>query len=605
MAVKTKDNLRNFCIVAHIDHGKSTLADRIMEYTGQVAERDMEDQLLDSMDLERERGITIKLTPVRMAYTAKDGKEYIFNLIDTPGHVDFTYEVSRSLAACEGAILIVDATQGIEAQTLANCYLALDNDLEIVPVINKIDLASARPDETAKEIEDVIGLDGSDAPRVSAKNGINIDQVLEKIVELVPPPKGDDEAPLKALIFDSYYDNFKGVICFVRIVDGTISAGTRIKTFMGEKQFDVTEVGTFNPGLLPKKSLSAGEVGYIAASIKSIEDIAVGDTITTSVNPAPEPLPGYKKVQPVVFSGIYPLDGSKFNDLKEALLKLKLNDASLTFEPDNSAALGFGFRCGFLGLLHMEIIQERIEREFDIDIITTAPSVSYHVYKTDGEMLVVDNPSRFPDVSYIDYAEEPVISANIFTPPDYVGAIMELCQEKRGVFTDMTYLDSNRVRLNYTLPLNEIIFDFFDGLKSRTRGYASFDYELAGYEKSSLVKLDMLLNGEICDALSLIVHKDKAYPRGRALAERLKDVIPRQLFEIPIQAAVGGKVIARETVKAMRKDVLAKCYGGDITRKRKLLEKQKEGKKKMRQLGSVEVPSEAFMSILKIDSDSK
>ena len=604
MAKQKKENLRNFCIVAHIDHGKSTLADRIMEFTGQVAERDMEDQLLDSMDLERERGITIKLTPVRMAYTAKDGKEYIFNLIDTPGHVDFTYEVSRSLAACEGAILIVDATQGIEAQTLANCYLALDNNLEIVPVINKIDLLSARPDETAKEIEDVIGLDGSSAPRVSAKNGINIDQVLEKIVELVPAPEGDDDAPLKALIFDSYYDNFKGVICFVRIVDGTISAGTRIKTFMGEKQFDVTEVGTFNPGLLPKKSLSSGEVGYIAASIKSIEDIAVGDTITTSLNPAPQPLPGYKKVQPVVFSGIYPLDGSKFNDLKEALLKLKLNDASLTFEPDNSAALGFGFRCGFLGLLHMEIIQERIEREFDIDIITTAPSVSYHIYKTDGEMLVVDNPSRFPDVSYIDYAEEPIIKANIFTPPDYVGAIMELCQEKRGVFTDMTYLDSNRVRLNYTLPLNEIIFDFFDGLKSRTRGYASFDYELAGYEKSSLVKLDMLLNGEICDALSLIVHKDKAYPRGRALAERLKNVIPRQLFEIPIQAAVGGKIIARETVKAMRKDVLAKCYGGDITRKRKLLEKQKEGKKKMRQLGSVEVPSEAFMSILKIDSDS-
>ncbi|MBR2385559.1 MAG: translation elongation factor 4 [Clostridia bacterium] len=604
MSRQKKENLRNFCIVAHIDHGKSTLADRIMEFTGQVAERDMEDQLLDSMDLERERGITIKLTPVRMAYTAKDGKEYIFNLIDTPGHVDFTYEVSRSLAACEGAILIVDATQGIEAQTLANCYLALDNNLEIVPVINKIDLLSARPDETAKEIEDVIGLDGSTAPRVSAKNGINIDQVLEKIVELVPPPEGDDDAPLKALIFDSYYDNFKGVICFVRIVDGTISAGTKIKTFMGEKQFDVTEVGTFNPGLLPKKSLTAGEVGYIAASIKSIEDIAVGDTITTSLNPAPQPLPGYKKVQPVVFSGIYPLDGSKFNDLKEALLKLKLNDASLTFEPDNSAAFGFGFRCGFLGLLHMEIIQERIEREFDIDIITTAPSVSYHIYKTDGEMLVVDNPSRFPDVSYIDYAEEPVITANIFTPPDYVGAIMELCQEKRGVFTDMTYLDSNRVRLNYKLPLNEIIFDFFDGLKSRTRGYASFDYELAGYEKSHLVKLDMLLNGEICDALSLIVHKDKAYPRGRALAERLKNVIPRQLFEIPIQAAVGGKIIARETVKAMRKDVLAKCYGGDITRKRKLLEKQKEGKKKMRQLGSVEVPSEAFMSILKIDSDS-
>ncbi len=604
MAITTKDNIRNFCIIAHIDHGKSTLADRIMELTGQVAERDMEDQLLDSMDLERERGITIKLTPVRMAYKAKDGKDYIFNLIDTPGHVDFTYEVSRSLAACEGAILIVDATQGIEAQTLANCYLALDNDLEIVPVINKIDLASANPEETAKEIEDVIGLDGEHAPRISAKNGINIDQVLEQVVSLVPPPKGDDEAPLKALIFDSYYDNFKGVICFVRIKDGTVGVGARIKTLNGTKQFDVTEVGTFNPGLKPKKFLAAGEVGYIAASIKSIEDIAVGDTITDASNPASSPLPGYKKVQPVVFSGIYPLDGSRFNDLKEALLKLKLNDASLSFEPDNSDALGFGFRCGFLGLLHMEIIQERIEREFDIDIITTAPSVSYHIHKTDGELLIVDNPSKFPDVSYIDYAEEPIINANIFTPPDYVGAIMELCQDKRGVFTDMTYLDAKRVRLNYKLPLNEIIFDFFDGLKSRTRGYASFDYELDGYQKSELVKLDMLLNGEPCDALSIIVHKDKAYQRGRALAERLKDVIPRQLFEIPIQAAIGGKVIARETVKALRKDVLAKCYGGDITRKKKLLEKQKEGKKKMRQLGSVEVPSEAFMSILKIDSSN-
>ena len=604
MAITTKNNIRNFCIIAHIDHGKSTLADRIMELTGQVAERDMEDQLLDSMDLERERGITIKLTPVRMAYKAKDGKDYIFNLIDTPGHVDFTYEVSRSLAACEGAILIVDATQGIEAQTLANCYLALDNDLEIVPVINKIDLASANPEETAKEIEDVIGLDGEHAPRISAKNGINIDQVLEQVVSLVPPPKGDDEAPLKALIFDSYYDNFKGVICFVRIKDGTVGVGARIKTFNGTKQFDVTEVGTFNPGLKPKKFLAAGEVGYIAASIKSIEDIAVGDTITDANNPASSPLPGYKKVQPVVFSGIYPLDGSRFNDLKEALLKLKLNDASLSFEPDNSDALGFGFRCGFLGLLHMEIIQERIEREFDIDIITTAPSVSYHIHKTDGELLIVDNPSKFPDVSYIDYAEEPIINANIFTPPDYVGAIMELCQDKRGVFTDMTYLDAKRVRLNYKLPLNEIIFDFFDGLKSRTRGYASFDYELDGYQKSELVKLDMLLNGEPCDALSIIVHKDKAYQRGRALAERLKDVIPRQLFEIPIQAAIGGKVIARETVKALRKDVLAKCYGGDITRKKKLLEKQKEGKKKMRQLGSVEVPSEAFMSILKIDSSN-
>ena len=602
MAYIEKENIRNFCIIAHIDHGKSTLADRIMEMTGQVAERDMEEQLLDSMDIERERGITIKLTPVRMAYKAKNGKDYIFNLIDTPGHVDFTYEVSRSLAACEGAILIVDATQGIEAQTLANCYLALDNNLEIMPVINKIDLPSADPDETAKEIEEVIGLDGSNAPRISAKNGINIDQVLEQIVTLIPPPKGDDDAPLQALIFDSYYDNFKGVICFVRIMEGQVFPGMKIKTFTGSKQFDVTEVGTFNPHLVPKKTLAAGEVGYIAASIKSIEDISVGDTITGVEKPAAEPLPGYKKVQPVVFSGIYPLDGSRFNDLKEALLKLKLNDASLTFEPDSSDALGFGFRCGFLGLLHMEIIQERIEREFDLDIITTAPSVSYHIYLTDGTMIVVDNPSRFPDVSNIERTEEPVIDANIFTPPDYVGAIMDLCQDKRGVFTDMTYLDAKRVRLKYRLPLNEIIFDFFDGLKSHTRGYASFDYEIAGYEKSDLVKLDMLLNGEVCDALSVIVHKDKAYARGRALAERLKDVIPRQLFEIPIQAAVGGKIIARETVKAMRKDVLAKCYGGDITRKRKLLEKQKEGKKKMRQLGSVEVPSEAFMSILKIDS---
>lgn len=605
MAKQAKDNIRNFCIVAHIDHGKSTLADRIMEMTGQVAERDMEDQLLDSMDLERERGITIKLTPVRMAYKASDGKDYIFNLIDTPGHVDFTYEVSRSLAACEGAILIVDATQGIEAQTLANCYLALDNNLEIVPVINKIDLASADPEGTAKEIEDVIGLDSEHAPRISAKNGINIDQVLEQVVKLVPPPVGDDDAPLSALIFDSYYDNFKGVICFVRIMDGTVGVGTRIKTFNGSKQFDVTEVGTFNPHLVPKRTLSSGEVGYIAASIKSIEDVSVGDTITDANNPAANPLPGYKKVQPVVFSGIYPLDGSKFNDLKEALLKLKLNDASLTFESDNSDALGFGFRCGFLGLLHMEIIQERIEREFDLEIITTAPSVSHRVHKTDGSVLIVDNPSRFPDVSYIDYCEEPIITADIYTPPDYVGAIMDLCQEKRGVFTDMTYLDSKRVKLNYKLPLNEIIFDFFDGLKSRTRGYASFDYELSGYERSELVKLDMLLNGDVCDALSIIVHKDKAYARGRALAERLKEVIPRQMFEIPVQAAVGGKVIARETIKALRKDVLAKCYGGDITRKKKLLEKQKEGKKKMRQLGSVEVPSEAFMSILKIDSSDK
>lgn len=602
MAVTTKENIRNFCIIAHIDHGKSTLADRLIEMTGQVAERDMEQQLLDSMDLERERGITIKLTPVRMLYKAKNGKEYIFNLIDTPGHVDFTYEVSRSLKACEGAILIVDASQGIQAQTLANVYLALDNDLEIMPVINKIDLPSADPDGVAKEIEDVIGLDGTNAPRISAKSGKNIDEVLERIVTDIPAPKGDDDAPLKALIFDSYYDNFKGVILFVRIMDGVVKAGTKIKTFMSDKVFDVVETGTFNPELRPKQRLSSGEVGYIAASIKSIADIEVGDTVFDVARPIAEPLPGYKKAQPVVFSGIYPLDGSKFGDLKEALLKLKLNDAALTFEPDNSTALGFGFRCGFLGLLHMEIIEERLEREFDLDIITTAPSVSYIVHKTDGETLTVENPTKLPPVTEIDYIEEPVIKANIYTPPEYVGAIMDLCQEKRCTFLDMSYIDQKRVKLNYDLPLNEVVFDFFDGLKSRTRGYASFDYELAGYKRSDLVKLDILLNGEICDALSIIVHKDKAYERGRSIAEKLKEVIPRQMFEIPVQAAIGGKVIARETVKALRKDVLAKCYGGDITRKKKLLEKQKEGKKKMRKLGSVEIPGEAFMSILKIDS---
>ena len=602
MAVTTKENVRNFCIIAHIDHGKSTLADRLIEMTGQVAERDMEQQLLDSMDLERERGITIKLTPVRMLYKAKNGKEYIFNLIDTPGHVDFTYEVSRSLKACEGAILIVDASQGIQAQTLANVYLALDNDLEIMPVINKIDLPSADPDGVAKEIEDVIGLDGTNAPRISAKSGINIDEVLERIVTDIPAPKGDDDAPLKALIFDSYYDNFKGVILFVRIMDGVVKAGTKIKTFMSDKVFDVVETGTFNPELRPKQRLSSGEVGYIAASIKSIADIEVGDTVFDVARPIAEPLPGYKKAQPVVFSGIYPLDGSKFGDLKEAHLKLKLNDAALTFEPDNSTALGFGFRCGFLGLLHMEIIEERLEREFDLDIITTAPSVSYIVHKTDGETLTVENPTKLPPVTEIDYIEEPVIKANIYTPPEYVGAIMDLCQEKRCTFLDMSYIDQKRVKLNYDLPLNEVVFDFFDGLKSRTRGYASFDYELAGYKRSDLVKLDILLNGEICDALSIIVHKDKAYERGRSIAEKLKEVIPRQMFEIPVQAAIGGKVIARETVKALRKDVLAKCYGGDITRKKKLLEKQKEGKKKMRKLGSVEIPGEAFMSILKIDS---
>ena len=591
--------IRNFCIIAHIDHGKSTIADRIMELTGQVSARDMEDQLLDSMDLERERGITIKLTPVRMFYKADDGNEYELNLIDTPGHVDFTYEVSRSLAACEGAVLVVDATQGIEAQTLANVYLALENDLEILPVINKIDLPSADIEGTRKEIEDVIGLDASYAPCVSAKEGTNIRDILEKIVAYVPAPSGDTDAPLKALIFDSYYDNYKGVILFVRVKDGCVKVGDIIRTFRSDKQYDVTEVGAFSPKLSPKEVLRAGEVGYIAASIKSIQDVAVGDTVTNALSPAESPLPGYKKVQPVVFCGIYPLDGSKFNDLKDALLKLQLNDASLIFEPDTSVALGFGFRCGFLGLLHMEIIQERIEREFNLDIITTAPSVSYKVHKTDGEELFVDNPSHLPEPTDIEFMEEPIVKVEIYSPPEYIGSIMDLCQDKRGVFKDMTYLDEKRVKLLYTLPLNEIIYDFFDQIKSRTRGYASFDYEMIGYERSELVKLDILLNGDVCDALSMIVHKDRAYPRGRELAENLKDAIPRQLFEIPIQAAVGGKIIARETVKAVRKDVLAKCYGGDITRKKKLLEKQKEGKKRMRSIGSVEVPSEVFMSILK------
>jgi len=595
--------LRNFCIIAHIDHGKSTLADRLIERTGQVSKRDMEEQLLDSMDIEKERGITIKLTPVRMYYTAKDGKEYEFNLIDTPGHVDFTYEVSRSLAACEGAILVVDATQGVEAQTLANVYLAIENNLEILPVINKIDLPSARVDEVKKEIEDVIGLDAEGVPCVSAKEGTNIEDLLEAITQYFPAPDGDTEAPLKALIFDSYYDNYKGVILFVRIMDGGVKVGDRIKTFLSPTVYDVTEVGAFAPGLFPKECLKAGEVGYIAASIKSIQDVAVGDTVTLVNNPAPAPLPGYKKVQPVVFCGIYPLDGSKFNDLKEAILKLQLNDASLIFEPDNSIALGFGFRCGFLGLLHMEIIQERIEREFNLDIITTAPSVSYHVHKTDGEEFFVDNPSHLPDPSDIEYMEEPIVKADIYTPPDYMGSVMDLCKEKRGVFKNMTYMDERRVKLEYTLPLNEIVYDFFDGLKSRTRGYASFDYELAGYQRSKLVRLDILLNGEICDALSTIVFEGRAYERGRTLCENLKDAIPRQLFEIPVQAAVGGKIIARETVKAVRKDVLAKCYGGDITRKRKLLEKQKEGKKRMRKMGSVEVPSEVFMEILKTNKE--
>lgn len=595
-----QSHTRNFCIIAHIDHGKSTLADRIMDVTETVTKREAKDQLLDSMDIERERGITIKLTPVTMKYRYK-GEEYYFNLIDTPGHVDFTYEVSRSLAACEGAVLIVDASQGIEAQTLTNVYLALDNDLEILPVINKIDLPSARPDEIKLEIEEIIGLDASNVPLISAKEGTNIEQVLEQVIELLPPPKGDDDKPLKALIFDSVYDSYKGAICLIRVFDGTVKAGTRIKMMATGKEYDVTEVGIFNPKMMDVDSLSAGEVGYLCASIKNVADTKVGDTVTLAVGGIDTPLPGYKQVSPMVYSGIYPADGAHYDDLKDALEKLKLNDASLVYEPEVSTALGFGFRCGFLGLLHMEIIEERLEREFDLDLVTTAPSVSYQVIKTDGSMLLVENPSNLPPQSEIEYMEEPLVRAFLYTPPEYVGTIMELCQDKRGTFVDLEYLDKQRVKIEYEIPLNEIIYDFFDSLKSRTRGYASLDYEIIGYRRSELVKLDLLLNGEICDALSLIVHKDKAYARGRGIAEKLKDVIPRQMFEIPIQASIGNKVIARETVKAMRKDVLAKCYGGDITRKKKLLEKQKEGKKRMRQVGSVSVPSEAFMSILKFD----
>lgn len=595
-----QSHTRNFCIIAHIDHGKSTLADRIMDVTETVTKREAKDQLLDSMDIERERGITIKLTPVTMKYRYK-GEEYYFNLIDTPGHVDFTYEVSRSLAACEGAVLIVDASQGIEAQTLTNVYLALDNDLEILPVINKIDLPSARPDEIKLEIEEIIGLDASNVPLISAKEGTNIEQVLEQVIELLPPPKGDDDKPLKALIFDSVYDSYKGAICLIRVFDGTVKAGTRIKMMATGKEYDVTEVGIFNPKMMDVDSLSAGEVGYLCASIKNVADTKVGDTVTLADGGIDMPLPGYKQVSPMVYSGIYPADGAHYDDLKDALEKLKLNDASLVYEPEVSTALGFGFRCGFLGLLHMEIIEERLEREFDLDLVTTAPSVSYQVIKTDGSMLLVENPSNLPPQSEIEYMEEPLVRAFLYTPPEYVGTIMELCQDKRGTFVDLEYLDKQRVKIEYEIPLNEIIYDFFDSLKSRTRGYASLDYEIIGYRRSELVKLDLLLNGEICDALSLIVHKDKAYARGRGIAEKLKDVIPRQMFEIPIQASIGNKVIARETVKAMRKDVLAKCYGGDITRKKKLLEKQKEGKKRMRQVGSVSVPSEAFMSILKFD----
>lgn len=596
----SKSHIRNFSIIAHIDHGKSTLADRLMEKTGTVSERDMSEQLLDNMEIEKERGITIKLQTCRLYYKYK-GEEYVLNLIDTPGHVDFTYEVSRSLAACEGALLVVDATQGVEAQTLSNVYLALENDLEILPVINKIDLASADVDGVKLEIEDIIGLDTEGCPLVSAKEGIGIDDLLCQVIEKLPAPTGDDDAPLKALIFDSFYDNYRGAISMVRIMDGKVKAGDEIKMMSTGKTFEVVEVGYFSPGMHPTKELCAGEVGYIAASIKNVGDTAVGDTITSAENPAKQALPGYKKATPMVYTGVFPADGARYDDLKEALLKLQLNDASLSFDPEVSTALGFGFRCGFLGLLHMEIIEERLEREFDLDLITTAPSVSYIVTKTNGEKITIDNPTALPNPSEIAYIEEPIVKARLFTPPEYVGAIMELCQGKRGVFVDMSYIDPTRVQLIYRMPLNEIIYDFFDSLKSRTRGYASLDYEMDGFEKSDLVRLDMMINGDMCDALSIIVHKDNAYARGRGIAEKLKDVIPRQLFEIPIQATVGGKIIARETVKAVRKDVLAKCYGGDITRKKKLLEKQQEGKKRMRKVGSVEVPSEAFISILKVD----
>ena len=600
MKVK-KEHIRNFSIIAHIDHGKSTLADRLLEITNSVAKRDMQQQILDDMDLERERGITIKAHAVTLYYN-QDGEEYELNLIDTPGHVDFNYEVSRSLAACEGAVLIVDATQGIEAQTLANTYLALDHDLELVPVINKIDLPAADPDTVANDIEEIIGLDSSEAPRVSAKTGQNVEDVLKQIVRLVPCPEGDDDAPLRALVFDSVYDNYKGVIVYVRIMDGTIKPGDTMRMMATGAQFTVVEVGKMAAtSLTPAKKLCAGEVGYITASIKTVRDARVGDTVTTAENPAAEPLAGYKKVNPMVFCGIYPADGADYEALKEALEKLQLNDAALSFEPETSGALGFGFRCGFLGLLHLEIIQERLEREYDLDLVSTVPSVIYKIHMRNGEILEIDNPTKYPDPAEIDYSEEPVTDAHIFSPPEFVGTIMDLCQERRGVYKGMNYISADRVEISYDLPLNEIIYDFFDALKSRTRGYASFDYELKGYDRSNLVKLDVLLNGSAVDALSFIIHSDKAYGRARKIAEKLKDNIPRQMFEIPVQIAIGGKVIARETVKALRKDVLAKCYGGDITRKKKLLEKQKEGKKRMRSFGTVEVPQEAFMAILKLD----
>ena len=599
-----KEHIRNFSIIAHIDHGKSTLADRLLELTDSVSQHDMEEQILDNMDIERERGITIKSRAVKLDYHADDGEVYELNLIDTPGHVDFNYEVSRSLAACDGAVLVVDATQGIEAQTLANTYLALDHDLEIVPVINKIDLPAADPDRVAKEVEDVIGLDCEDAPRVSANTGENVEQVLEQIVYNIPSPKGDENAPLRALIFDSIYDSYRGVIVYIRVVDGCLRSGDTIRMMASGAEFQVVELGYMRATSLEKRdSLRAGEVGYVMASIKTVSQARVGDTVTLASNPAAEALPGYRKVNPMVFCGVYPADGADYENLKEALEKLELNDASLSFEPETSAALGFGFRCGFLGLLHMEVIQERLEREYNLDLITTVPSVIYKVYLTDGTMQEISNPSNFPDPGIIERTEEPIAEAHIFAPPDYVGAIMELCQERRGVFKDMEYMGTDRVDIHYELPLNEIIYDFFDVLKSRTRGYASLDYELKGYKDSDLVKIDVLLNGDRVDALSFIIFRDEAYARGRKIAQKLKENIPRQLFEIPIQIAVGGKVIARETVKALRKDVLAKCYGGDISRKKKLLEKQKEGKKRMRQFGAVEVPQEAFMAVLKLDDE--
>ena len=602
MSLSEQSRIRNFCIIAHIDHGKSTLADRIIEKTGLLTSREMQEQVLDNMDLERERGITIKSQAVRTMYKAKDGEEYIFNLIDTPGHVDFNYEVSRSLAACDGAILVVDAAQGIEAQTLANVYLALDHDLDVFPVINKIDLPSADPDRVAAEIEDIIGIEAQDAPRISAKNGINIEAVLEEIVHKIPAPKGDPNAPLKALIFDSKYDSYRGVIVFCRIMEGTVKKGDTVRMMATGAVEEIVEVGYFGAGqFIACDELSAGMVGYITASIKNVRETRVGDTITDNNNPAAEPLPGYKKVNPMVYCGLYPADGAKYPDLRDALEKLQLNDASLQYEPETSIALGFGFRCGFLGLLHLEIIQERLEREYNLDLVTTAPGVVYHIYKTDGTMMELTNPSNMPDPSAIEHMEEPVVSAEIMVTSEYIGAIMDLCQERRGIYLGMEYIEENRAVLKYDLPLNEIIYDFFDALKSRSRGYASFDYELKGYMKSELVKLDILVNKETVDALSFVVFAGSAYERGRKMCEKLKDEIPRQLFEIPIQAAIGSKIIARETVRAMRKDVLAKCYGGDISRKKKLLEKQKEGKKRMRMVGNVEIPQKAFMSVLKLD----